>query len=160
MVQNLKFVKYTFYHRNNFGTKILIVFHVCMKNVSYIHVVCASWTVQNRKYMYVCTILIFLLINYVVIEWIIHVKLRYGINFRTSCGQVPTSCSEVAERFPISRRPIAHKPPASFSDSHALILTKLVSDWSATDRGLVGDFAGTCLRLNQSQPGFWTCSKT
>ena len=38
--------------------------------------------------MYVCTILIFLNIDYVVIEWIIYVKLRYGINFRTSFGQV------------------------------------------------------------------------
>ena len=38
--------------------------------------------------MYVCTILIFLIIDYVVIEWIIYVKLRYGINFRTSRGQV------------------------------------------------------------------------
>ena len=38
--------------------------------------------------MYVCTILIFRIINYVVIEWIIYVKLRYGIHFRTSCGQV------------------------------------------------------------------------
>ena len=38
--------------------------------------------------MYVCKILIFLIINYVVIEWIINVELRYGINFWTSCGQV------------------------------------------------------------------------
>ena len=33
-VQYLKFGKYwynTFYHRNNFGNKILIVFPVCMK---------------------------------------------------------------------------------------------------------------------------------
>ena len=35
-----------------------------------------------------CVEKFFLLINYVVIEWIIYVKLRYGINFRTSCGQV------------------------------------------------------------------------
>ena len=38
--------------------------------------------------MYLWTILIFVNINYVVIEWIIYMKLRYGINFRTSCGQV------------------------------------------------------------------------
>ena len=66
----------------------------------------------------------------------------------------PTSCSEVAERSPISRRLIADQSPTSFSDSHAPILTKLVGDRSATDRGLVGDFVGTCLRPNQSQPGF------
>ena len=47
-----------------------------------------------------------------------------------------------------------------FSDSHAPILTKLVGDRSATDRGLVGDFAGTCLRPNQSQPGFCASTKT
>ena len=34
--------------------------------------------------MYVCTILIFLIINYVVIEWIIYMKLRYGINLTLS----------------------------------------------------------------------------
>ena len=44
-------------------------------------IVCASDIVINMIYMYVCTILIFLNINYVVIEWIIYVKLRYGINF-------------------------------------------------------------------------------
>ena len=67
----------------------------------------------------------------------------------------PTSCSEVAERSPISRRPIAVQSPTSFSDSHAPIQTKLVGD-----RGLVGDFAGTCLRPNQSQPGFCASTKT
>ena len=61
-------------------------FPVCMKMS--VKIVCASGNVINMKYMYVCTILIFLNINYVVIEWIIYVKLRYGINFRTSCGQV------------------------------------------------------------------------
>ena len=70
----------------------------------------------------------------------------------------PTSCSEVAVRYPISRRPIADQSPTSFSDSHAPILTKLVCDRSATDRGLVGEFAGTCLRPNQSQTGF--CAST
>ena len=72
----------------------------------------------------------------------------------------PTSCSEVAERSPISRRPIADQSPTSFNDSHAPILTKLVGDRSATDRGLVGDLARTYLRPNQSQPGFCACSKT
>ena len=72
----------------------------------------------------------------------------------------PTSCSEVAERSPISRRPIADQSPTSFNDSHAPILLKLVGDRSATDRGLVGDFAGTCLRPNQSQPGFCASTKT
>ena len=72
----------------------------------------------------------------------------------------PTSCSEVAERSPISRRPIADQSPTSFSDSHAPILTTLVGDRSATDRGLVGDFAGTCLRPNQSQPVFCASTKT
>ena len=37
---------------------------------------------------------------------------------------------------------------------------QLVGDWSATDRGLVGDFAGTCLRPNQSQPSFCPSTKT
>ena len=61
----------------------------------------------------------------------------------------PTSCSEIAEKSPMSRRPIADQSPTSFSDSHAPILTKLVGERpSATDRELVGDFAGTCLRLN------------
>ena len=40
------------------------------------------------------------------------------------------------------------------------ISRRSVGDWSATDRGLVVDFAGTCPRLNQPQPGFRTCSKT
>ena len=71
----------------------------------------------------------------------------------------PTSCSVVAERSPISRRPIADQSPNSFSDSHAPILIKLVGHRSATDRGLVDDLAGTCLRPNELQPGFWTCSK-
>ena len=66
-----------------------------------------------------------------------------------------TSCSEVAKRSPISRRPIADQSPTSFSDSHAPNITKLVGD-----RGLVGDFAGTCLRPNQSQPGFCASTKT
>ena len=35
-----------------------------------------------------------------------------------------------------------------------------VGNWSATDRGLVADLAGTWLRLNQSHPGFWTCTKS
>ena len=56
----------------------------------------------------------------------------------------------VADRSPTSRRLV-------FSDSHAPILIKLVGDRSATDRGLVGDFAGTFLRPNQSQPGFFLC---
>ena len=66
----------------------------------------------------------------------------------------PTSRNKVAERSPISRRPISDQSPTSFNDSNALILTKLVGDRSATDRGLVGNLAGTCLRPNQSQPGF------
>ena len=57
-------------------------------------------------------------------------------------------------------RLVADQSPTSFKDSHAPILTKLVGDRSATDRGLVGDFAGTCLRPNQSQSGFCACSKT
>ena len=72
----------------------------------------------------------------------------------------PASCSEVAERSPISRRPIGGQSPTNFSDSHAPILTKLVGDRSATSRRLVGDFAGTCLRSNQSQPGFCASTKT
>ena len=66
----------------------------------------------------------------------------------------------VADRSPTSRRPIADQSPTSFNDSHAPILTKVVGDRSATDRGLVGDFAGTCLRPNQSQPGFCASTKT
>ena len=100
-----------------------------------------------------CTILIILIINYVVIEWIIYVKLRYGINFRTSCWQV-------ADKLQWGRGEVLDQSPTSFNDSHAPILTELVGDRSVTDRGLVGDFAGTCLRPNQSQPGFWTCAKT
>ena len=38
--------------------------------------------------MHVRRILIFLIINYVVIERIIYVKLRYEINFRAGCEQV------------------------------------------------------------------------
>ena len=66
----------------------------------------------------------------------------------------------VADRSPTSRRRIADQSPTSFNDSHAPILTKLIGDRSATDRGLVGDFAGTCLRPNQSQPGFCASTKT
>ena len=39
-----------------------------------------------------------------------------------------TSCSGVAERSPISRRPIADQSPTCFSDSHAQIPTQLVGD--------------------------------
>ena len=93
--------------------------------------------------MYVCTILIILIINDVVIEWIIYVKLRYGIILEQVADRSPTSCSEVAERSLISRRPIADQSPTSFSDSHAPILTKLVGDRSATSRRLIGDWSAT-----------------
>ena len=68
----------------------------------------------------------------------------------------PNSCSEVAERSPISRRPIADQSPTSFSDSHALILTKLVGDRSATSRRLIGDWSATlpgpvCDQISRSQ---------
>ena len=101
--------------------------------------------------MYVCTTLIFRIINYVVIERIIYVKLRYGIHFRTSCGTGPRLVAVrsrrgprlVADRSPTSRRPIADQSPTSFSDSHAPILTKLVGDRSATSRRLIGDWSAT-----------------
>ena len=48
----------------------------------------------------------------------------------------------VAVRSRRGPRLVADRSPTSFSDSHAPILTKLVGDRSATDRGLVGDFAG------------------
>ena len=101
--------------------------------------------VTNIKYVF--TILIFLDTIYVLIEWIIYVQFRYHIKFRASCGRSPTSCSEIADQL-----------PTSFNDSQAPILTKLVGNRSATVRGLVADIAGTCLRPNQSQPEFWTCS--
>ena len=69
MKQYLKFVKYgynTFYHRNNFG-KNINCFSCVHEDVSF-KIVCASCNVINIKYMNVCTILIFLIINYVVIE--------------------------------------------------------------------------------------------
>ena len=106
--------------------------------------------------MYVCTILIFRIINYVVIEWIIYVKLRYEYILEQVADRSPTSCSEVAERSPISRRPIADQSPTSFSDSHAPILTKLVGDRSATSRRLIGDWSATlpgpvCDQISRSQ---------
>ena len=55
----------------------------------------------------------------------------------------PTSCSEVAERSPISRRTITDRSPTSFNDSHAPILTKLVGDWSGTGRQLRRDLSAT-----------------
>ena len=69
--------------------------------------------------MYVCTILIFLIINYVVIELIIYVKFRYDKYSNELRNRSPTSCSEVAERSPISHRQIADQSPTSFSNSHA-----------------------------------------
>ena len=68
----------------------------------------------------------------------------------------PTSCSDVAERSPISRRPIADQSPTSFNDSHAPILTKLVGDRSATSRRLIGDWSATspgpvCDQISRSQ---------
>ena len=70
----------------------------------------------------------------------------------------------VAVRSRRGPRLVADQSPTSFSDSHAPILTKIsrrsVGDWSATDRGLVGDFAGTCLRPNQSQPVFLSMFKS
>ena len=45
--------------------------------------------------MYVCTTLIFRIINYVVIEWIIYVKLRYGLHFRTRIEPVGEPYREV-----------------------------------------------------------------
>ena len=65
---------------------IICFFFCAHEDVSLI--VCASCNVINIKYVFVCRILIFLFINYVEIELNIYVKLRYGINFRTSCGQV------------------------------------------------------------------------
>ena len=114
--------------------------------------------------MYVCTILIFLNINYVVIEWIIYVKLRYGINFRkklrTGLQLVAVRSQRgprlVADRSPTSRRPIADQSPTSFNDSHAPILLKLVGDRSATSRRLIGDWSATspgpaCDQISRSQ---------
>ena len=49
----------------------------------------------------------------------------------------------VADRSPISRRPIADQSPTSFNDSHAPILTKLVGDRSATSRRLIWDWSAT-----------------
>ena len=68
----------------------------------------------------------------------------------------PTSCSEDAERSPISRRPIADQSPTSFNDGHAPILTKLVGDRSATSRRLIGDWSATspgpvCDQISRSQ---------
>ena len=68
----------------------------------------------------------FLDINYLLIERIIYVKLRYGINSRTSCGQI-------ADRSMRGRRPVPEKSPTSFNDRHAPILTKLVGDRSCCD---------------------------
>ena len=55
----------------------------------------------------------------------------------------PTSCSEVAERSPISRWLIAEQLPTNFSDSNAPILTKLVGDRSGTDWRLCRDLSAT-----------------
>ena len=63
--------------------------------------------------------------------------------WNTFHNKLATSCSEVAERSPISRRPIADQSPTSFSDSHAPILTKLVGDRSVTSRRLIGDWSPT-----------------
>ena len=80
----------------------------------------------------------------------------------------PTSCSEVAERSPISRWPIADQSPTSFSDSQAPIQTKQnrestkgysrwkVGDRSATSRRLIGDCSATlpgpvCNQIRRSQ---------
>ena len=59
---------------------------------------------------------------------------------KKNASKVP---EQVAERSPISRRPIADQSPTSFSDCHVLILTKLVGDRSATSRRLIGDWSAT-----------------
>ena len=81
-----------------------------------------------------------------------YVTLRYGINFRTSCGQV-ADYRVVAVGSRRGPRLAADRSPTIFNDSNASILTKLVGDRSATDRGLATkSFAASFCELDQ-KPG-------
>ena len=87
---------------------------------------------------YVCTILIFLNITYDVIEWIIHVELRYDI-LKHVADRSPTSCSEVAERL----RLVADRPPIGRRLVSMITWRRLYQNKSAIGRRLIENWLPT-----------------